>query len=134
VLVQWEKRLEIGVPEIDAQHRELFARVGGFDAALARGDRAAIQATFAFLREYALVHFETEERLMREMGYPRLEIQRELHAKFTGRLQELSRDHEAQGSTFLLRKRTENWILVWLVDHVGGEDAELGRYMLARSA
>ena len=119
---------------IDAQHRELFARIAGFDAALSRGDRAEIRATFAFLREYALVHFETEERLMREIEYPRLSIQREQHAIFKERLVELSREHEAQGESFLLRKRTENWILVWLANHVGDEDSRLGRYMAARSA
>lgn len=134
MLVQWEKRLEIGVAEIDGQHRELFARVAGFDTALARGEKADIQSTFAFLREYALVHFETEERIMRGMGYPRLAIQQDLHAKFVERLQELSREFEKQGASFMLRKRTENWILVWLVDHVGGEDALLGRWVATRSA
>jgi hemerythrin len=134
VLVQWEKRLEIGVPEIDAQHRELFARVQGFDVALAKGDHVQIARTFAFLREYALVHFAAEEKLMRESSYSRLDVQREQHAKFTERLAELSREHEKNGASFLFRKRAENWILLWLVEHVGTEDARLGFHLLTRSA
>ncbi|HSD18554.1 MAG TPA: bacteriohemerythrin [Anaeromyxobacter sp.] len=132
--VSWNRSLEIGVPEIDHQHRELFARLGGFDDALARGDRADIAATFAFLRDYALVHFEREERLMREAEYPRLEAHQALHQGFVARLQALSREHELQGPSALLRLRARNWIVVWLTDHVGGEDVALGRHLTSRAA
>jgi hemerythrin len=132
VLVQWEKRLEIGVPEIDAQHRELFARVQGFDVALAKGDHVQIARTFAFLREYALVHFAQEERLMREARYPHAEEHREKHAQFVERLGALVREHEAAGATAFLGLRARNWITVWLLDHVAGEDQAMGRFVRSR--
>jgi hemerythrin len=132
--VSWSPSLEIGVPEIDHQHRELFARLGGFDDALGRGDSAEIAATFAFLRDYALVHFEHEERLMRAAEYPRFEAHRALHEGFVARLQTLSREHDVQGPSALLRLRARNWIVVWLTDHVGGEDLALGRHVASRAA
>ena len=132
--VTWSQSLEIGHAEIDHQHRELFARLGGFDDALARGDRDEVAATFAFLREYALVHFEREEQLMSDAGYPRLEAHRALHRGFVARLQALAGEHDAQGPSALLRLRARNWIVVWLVDHVGGEDVALGRHLASRAA
>ncbi len=128
-MIQWESRLELGVPEIDAQHRELFVRLAGFDEALARGDRPAIGRTFGFLREYALVHFEQEERLMRNVAYPRVEAHRALHLGFGERLRGLADDYAANGAHAFLRLRTRNWVVVWLVDHVGGEDVALGRFI-----
>jgi hemerythrin len=133
-MVVWESRLEIGVPEIDAQHRELFARVAGFDDALASGDRPAIARTFAFLREYALVHFETEERLMAATLFPGREAHRVLHRGFVERLRALSEDYAANGAHALLRLRARNWVVVWLVDHVGREDVALGRHVHASAA
>ena len=133
-MVQWESRLELGVPEIDAQHRELFVRLAGFDEALARGDRPAIGRTFAFLHEYALVHFEQEERLMQQAGYPRLDAHRVLHLGFVERLRALADDYAANGAHAFLRLRVRNWIVVWLVDHVGGEDVALGRFLRSRAA
>ncbi len=133
-MIAWETRLAIGVPEIDAQHRELFSRLAGFDEALARGDRAAIGQTFAFLREYALIHFETEERLMTRSGFPGLAAHRVLHRGFVERLQALAEDYATNGAHALLRLRARNWVVVWLMDHVGREDVAIGRHIRSSAA
>jgi hemerythrin len=133
-MIAWETRLAIGVPEIDAQHRELFSRLAGFDDALTRGDRVAIGQTFAFLREYALVHFETEERLMTASRFPGLAAHRVLHRGFVERLQALAEDYAANGAHALLRLRARNWVVVWLMDHVGREDVAIGRHIRSSAA
>jgi hemerythrin len=132
VPVDWNDSFAIGVPTIDAQHRELFARVAAFEASLERGDPQATARTFGFLREYALVHFAHEERLMREARYPREQEHRESHARFVERLSALVRELEAAGASAFLGLRTRNWITVWLLDHVAGEDQEVGRFVRAR--
>lgn len=132
--LDWDDSFAIGVPAIDAQHRELFARVARFEAALDRGDARAMAEAFAFLREYALVHFEQEERLMREARYPRLGEHEESHARFVERLSALVREHETAGGSAFLALRARNWITVWLVDHVAGEDQALGRFIRSRAA
>lgn len=130
----WTDSLAIGVPAIDAEHRELFARVASFEAALDAGGAVELGRTFAFLREYALVHFAKEEALMREVAYPRLEEHRGSHARFVERLSALVQDHGAAGARAFVPLRTRNWIVVWLLDHVAGEDAAIGRHVRARRA
>jgi hemerythrin len=134
VPVDWNDSFAIGVPAIDAQHRELFARVASFEAALERRDAQAMTRTFGFLREYALVHFAQEERLMREARYPREEEHREKHAQFVERLGVLVREHETSGATAFLGLRARNWITVWLLDHVAGDDQAVGRFIRSRAA
>ncbi len=131
--VEWNKGLAIGVEIIDSQHRELFARVAAFEAALERADTARVADTFAFLREYALVHFTREEELMRDAAYPWLDDHRAAHAQFVERLAALVREREANGATAFLGLRARNWIVVWLLDHVGGKDQALGRHLRAGS-
>lgn len=130
--VDWNDSLAIGVPAIDAQHRELFARVASFEAALDLGEPQAAARTFAFLREYALVHFAQEERLMGEARYPQELEHRESHARFVERLGTLVREHESDGASAFLGLRTRNWITVWLLDHVAGEDQAMGRFIRSR--
>jgi len=133
VPVEWSSGLEIGVEVIDTQHRELFARVAAFEAALERADTARIADTFSFLREYALVHFAREEALMRDATYSWLDDYRAAHVQFVARLAALVREREAKGANAFLGLRARNWIVVWLLDHVGGTDQALGRYLRGRS-
>lgn len=132
--VEWSDRLRIGVDAIDAQHRELFTRVAAFESALEHGETRRIADTFAFLRDYALVHFAREEELMRAAAYPSLDAHRAEHLQFVGRLSALVREHEAGGANAFLGLRARNWVVVWLLDHVAGTDQALGQYLLARGA
>lgn len=127
--VEWSSRIEIGVPEIDAQHRELFGRLAAFDEALRRGDPETLSATFAFLRDYAAVHFAAEEGVMLAARYPRLDEQRRLHAEFMGRVGALADELARAGPSAFLGLRTRNWITLWLHDHVGEEDVRLGLFL-----
>jgi hemerythrin-like metal-binding protein len=61
----WTPSLDIGVAEIDAQHRTMFERVGRIEAAVkAREPYFRLEKLFAFLKTYALTHFASEEGLM----------------------------------------------------------------------
>jgi hemerythrin len=134
VPVEWNENLRIGVAVIDAQHRELFSRVAAFESALERGDARRVDDTFAFLREYALVHFAREEELMRDAAYPALDDHRAAHRQFVERLAALVRDRDGGAPAAFLELRTRNWIVVWLVDHVAGTDQALGRYLREHGA
>jgi hemerythrin len=131
VRVHWNEGLAIGVASIDAQHRELFDRVAQFEGALERSDATAVADALDFLRSYAAVHFADEEKLMREGGFPAQEEHRAQHREFAARLDALVREHREKGESAFLGLRTRNWILVWLLDHVGGRDQALGRHLLA---
>ncbi len=132
--VEWTDSLAIGVAAIDGQHRELFARVAAFESALDRGEARRITDTFAFLREYALVHFAREEELMLGAAYPLFDDHHAAHVQFVERLSALVREHETKGANAFLALRARNWIVVWLLDHVGGKDQVLGRFLRARAA
>ncbi len=129
----WNERLAIGVPEIDAQHQELFERIERFEESLHRRGPLDLTSTFDFLRDYAAVHFATEERLMRETAYPDVEEHVAQHNDYIARLDALVRDHEARGPIAFAGLKARNWILVWLLDHVAGRDQALGKHLRAAS-
>ena len=69
--IQWSPALAVGVPEIDAQHQELFRRAERLITALRGGDRAEVTPLVRYLTDYAVEHFAAEERFMREIGFLR---------------------------------------------------------------
>ena len=130
--IQWSPSLAVGVPEIDAQHQELFRRADRLVSALRAGDRGAVQPLVRYLTEYVVEHFAAEERYMREIGYPGLEGHRAAHDAFREDFAEMLADYERKGPTPLVALSMHNWLSDWLRRHVGGLDVEIGRYADAK--
>ncbi len=130
--IQWSPALAVGVPEIDAQHQELFRRAERLIGALRAGDRGEVEPLVRYLTSYAVEHFAAEERYMREIGYPGLEGHRAAHDTFREDFAELVADYEKKGPTPLVALNMHNWLSDWLRRHVGGLDVEIGRFAEAK--
>ena len=132
-MLTWDPSLAIDVPEIDDQHRALFAKVERFDAAVRAGVRGAeIRELFTFLGQYANEHFESEERLMREAGYPRLASHTLEHAEFRRRLATLLPHWESEGESISLLMAVSGFLARWLREHVATSDRAIGEYLRTR--
>ena len=127
--LQWTSTLSVGVEEIDAQHRELFVRVDRLHDAMLRRDRSEAAALLAFLLDYAVVHFEAEERLMAATGYPEAARHREEHQAFRAELSGLQERFEERGLTAALVLDLEKRAVAWLREHVYHSDAAVGRWV-----
>ena len=130
--IQWSPSLAVGVPEIDAQHQELFRRAERLVTALRTGERGEVQPLVRYLTEYVVEHFSAEERYMREIGFPGLEGHRAAHDTFREDLAEMLADYERKGQTPLVALTMHNWLSDWLRRHVGGLDVEIGRFADAK--
>lgn len=61
----WNKSLEIGIYEIDDQHRKLLDLINLFATNITEGGRLLdVQTLLDQLMEYATIHFRDEERIM----------------------------------------------------------------------
>ncbi len=131
--LEWTQALSVGNEEIDAQHRELFRRAARLLAGLHRGEPEEIGGLVDFLHEYAVVHFGMEEDLMREAGYPGYARHKAEHDRFVSDLLAFSAERDRDGSGAFMAVKASHWLTEWLRSHVSGTDAELGRFLAARS-
>lgn len=129
--LSWTPALSVGDPGLDAQHRELFRRAEEVIAAAERGD-GQVAGAIEFLHEYAAAHFAVEEELMEERGYPGLLRHKAEHDRFVEDLLELADAHDRGGREARVAVRLAAWLAEWMVRHVAGTDAELGRHLAAR--
>ena len=79
-LPEWSEIFELGVPEIDADHRKMFALARDVGLAIAMNDHEKCAALTAQLVALARDHFEREEGLLRGLGYYDLEEHIRYHA------------------------------------------------------
>ena len=81
--LEWKETYNIGVKEIDIQHRGLFDLISKLSKTkhLYHNDKFFF-ATLNTLMKYAEIHFSTEERYMREAQYPKLAEHKQEHTEF----------------------------------------------------
>ncbi|MBV5350518.1 hemerythrin family protein, partial [bacterium] len=81
----------------------------------------------AFLRAYTVDHFQAEESLMQETGYPGLEAHHALHEGLVHQVLELEEKYAA--GTMILSIMTMHFLKDWLSHHIQDEDRKLAAYL-----
>jgi hemerythrin len=78
---EWSDSFRVDVPELDEQHRRLFELANTLSLAIQEtGTIAGHDAEKKELLEFTQKHFSTEEGILRERAYPRLDVQVREHA------------------------------------------------------
>jgi hemerythrin len=128
-LATWHEGLAVGDPEIDGQHRELFAQADRLSAAMRSGDSSAeVPAQIDALVEYCRDHFRREEALMQALAYPFQSLHKGGHRTFERQLKAIQEKSALKGSTALLALQLSALMRGWLIDHIGTEDLKLAAF------
>ena len=129
----WKGRYELGVPEIDAQHKELFRRVESFLKVLRSGDCweekiPAINETLEFMKKYVVEHFRDEENYQLSINYPLYEEHKQMHVDMVNYVLEVSKKYEESGNDEELMQQFGGRLLAWLINHVASADQHIADY------
>ena len=125
----WNPKLSVGIPAIDAQHKELFERADGLVDAM-RGGKGAeeVKKLIAYLEQYVSTHFGAEERLLQAKKYPAFAQHKALHETFNREFKACKEQIEKGGSSAGLLK-LNSLIGTWLVQHIGQEDTKYAAFL-----
>ncbi len=120
----WDADVAIGHPQIDDQHRQMFALAEAaidslFSTAEQRPRDAQLQALIDFARE----HFAYEEALMQTLAYPEAESHTKYHASLLTELDAYCAKVRLQSNTNPAGLAAFLWR--WLVIHIHSADREL---------
>ena len=116
---------EVGVPEIDQQHRQLVLLANFLNDAIRGMEPPDIIARrFDELILYTQFHFATEERLMERYGYPMEAAHRTVHTRLVEEVGAIKQRLEHGGELIALQT-----IKDWLLDHIEHMDKPMGRFL-----
>ena len=130
-LIEWTDELNVGIPEIDRQHRGLIALVNELDRAM-RERRGQEETGHVALKlvDYVRTHFALEEELFRKHGYPEAYEHTRRHVEFTRRAHEFR--IEAEAGKLLLSVEITRFLRDWISHHIKVEDQAYAPFLRER--
>jgi hemerythrin len=120
-LFTWYSKYSVNNEELDEHHRTLFDIFNRlYDQCFDRNMTNCIGPIIEELKSYSNYHFLAEEKLMKETGFPEIDIHINKHRDFTIKtlqLQQLVGNNEPEATRELII-----FLGTWLLHHVMEED------------
>jgi len=122
---------EVGIREVDEQHRKLFELLSELHAATMSGkEQSTLALILDELIDYTVYHFKTEEDMYVKYDFPGYSEHKRVHDELTAQaveLQEQFREGSATISFDLL-----DFLHGWLKEHTTGLDQEMAPFIKAQ--
>ncbi|NPA36709.1 MAG: hemerythrin family protein [Chlorobi bacterium] len=84
------------------------------------------------MKEYINYHFNTEETLLREYGYPDLEKHKLEHKMFVSKVEEF--ENRFNSGKLVLSLEITGFLKSWLKDHIQGADKDYSKFLTTKGA
>lgn len=124
--VQHGSALEVGIPELDAQHQHLLSLVKKMGEHMRRGELSAARVLLDELIEGKQSHCQYEEALLKQAGYPFHKAHSKTHQKFLQQCGFL-KQRIARGD--FLRQHEVDYLQQWILKHIQGDDGDYVTYL-----
>jgi hemerythrin-like metal-binding domain len=136
--IEWSDEFKLGLPAIDAEHRELLDLCNRFLEAAQAG--AEVPQLARILEELILrtrAHFLAEERLLDRHNYPGLAIHKAEHERLLNQADILKARYDDDGvqedETRALTVETAEFLQSWLLDHIRANDRPYRPFIMTLS-
>ena len=130
-VMQWTEKMSVGVPELDADHKELIKVINQLGASSGDDARsgAVRQCLFALLR-YAEYHFAREEKVLAACHYPEAREHKLEHRDFVARVNDMHRrfDDDLDDAAAVVNDELLDFLRDWLNHHILIEDMAYRRH------
>ncbi len=126
--IEWNNRLNMGVPQIDEQHRRLLHLTNNLAAAIQEEvAQDILEFIIKELQDYTSFHFRDEELLMKDIGYPELENHTRAHNKLKTSVDDYRQQME-QGNEVAPQELLD-FLGRWLIDHIIYTDKKIAEFI-----
>jgi hemerythrin len=133
----WNEKYEIGIPDIDKQHRSLFDilnathetySIGERNTVVCENRKMEVYMDVLKLREYALTHFLSEERYMIKYKYPKFFEHKDEHDSFIQEIFKLEK--RLFKENVMTPGEMIDFIQGWFKGHIMDKDKKFGNHVL----
>lgn len=128
---EFSDKYEIGVREIDEQHRKFYTLMTDFQEKIKEGyDRKTLNILLYELKDYLVYHFLEEERLMKKHDYPLFEEHRRFHEMFREKILKISEKIKKDSGISL---NMLHLMQTWFISHILTVDKHIGNYINSKN-
>ncbi|MCU7905382.1 MAG: bacteriohemerythrin [Candidatus Thiodiazotropha sp. (ex Epidulcina cf. delphinae)] len=126
--VSWDDSLGVGIQAIDDDHQKLLSLINNLQTAVLypTGESFERQALNELV-EYTKHHFQREEQLMQENGYPEYELHKREHKEMIEKVSVFlaSYEKDREGAIDDLTA----FLKTWLTDHIADTDRKYSKFL-----
>ncbi len=112
----WDSNFETGIPEVDTQHKHLVDIINSLADSIGHTSMETLKDIVGKLKDYALYHFQTEEKIMEDASYRGLQGHRAEHANFVDQV--LLFDLDVILASEGLAWDMHQFLREWLTNHI----------------
>lgn len=126
--VSWDEGYSVGIQAIDDEHKKLLSLINNLQTAVLypTGETFERQA-LGELVDYTKYHFQREEKLMEEYGYPEFEPHKRQHEEMIAKVGAYMDAYEKDRESTI--DALTGFLKTWLIDHIAGTDQKYSGYL-----
>ncbi|MCU7808462.1 MAG: bacteriohemerythrin [Candidatus Thiodiazotropha sp. (ex Semelilucina semeliformis)] len=126
--VSWDNSLSVGIAVIDEEHQKLLTLINNLQTAVLypTGESFERQA-LSELVDYTKYHFEREEKLMQDNGYPEYEQHKQQHEEMIAKVSVFLSKYENDRESTV--DELTSFLKTWLIDHIAGTDQRYSQFL-----
>lgn len=130
----WNDTYSVGVSQMDDEHKKILSIINQMVEHPETSERSeTISDILGQLTTYAYEHFDHEEKLLEEHGYPDLNSQRVEHRKFRRRIATFcSNIMSDRNRQYTAPEDLLEYLMAWWKDHILVSDKKYGVFFAAR--
>lgn len=129
--IQWNKSVELNVPILDEQHKAMVDLTNQLHNLLETNNKAQINKTLKSILDEMEIHFETEDKLMKESKLPLFFSHKLEHERFYNKLNNIYFRIESGEKQLTLDNL--KMIKIWFFNHIEFKDRSLADHVIANS-
>jgi hemerythrin len=133
MIIQWDKKMETGIPFLDADHMKLLAIINNIHHEITSpsSGKDELNKLFNDIILYSIYHFNNEETLFKQFGYPSSVNHQQSHDSFKLTIVEYHKSL-LSGDIVVVSADIANFLVNWLFDHILEEDMMYKPFFLDR--
>ncbi len=125
----WKADYKVGNTQIDSQHKQLVLTLEDLLCELNKppeeSQKKGYEETVKFLKNYVVVHFNTEEMYQASIGFTGMEEHRKMHKAFIDTIREMEIDLIRTDYDRDKVKKLADYLMHWLLNHILKEDKKM---------
>jgi hemerythrin len=123
MVIEWNNKYNLGISEIDNQHKKLVKIISKLDACSKKNcEHKQIEIVFNQLLDFALEHFSTEEKYFDKFNYNNKKEHKKEHNSFKKKILGIKQKYLEEGNCSC--QELIAYLSDWVDNHLVNEDSK----------
>jgi len=127
--ITWNESLSVKIDSIDDQHKKLIEMINEFYENISkRSNDENILKLISGMKDYTVMHFNSEEKYMVQYKYPKYEQHKKEHEGFIARVNAL--EAKMKKGTIILSYEITSFLKDWIKHHIQNSDKQYSEFFI----